>query len=461
MQKKEDLKITKGQINKVGNNLREALKSNVKISDKDLLLLQQYRITFKEPLKQASMELLRIMKLIDNEGIVTYRVKRIESILSKLERQPDMDLARCNDIAGCRCILQNEKKIFQFLDELRKSSVLEIVSKTDSNGNLKEFIYDYINNPKPNGYKSIHVICKCIDKFIEIQIRDNTQHAWATLVEITDSIYKTKIKEKDDDSNTGLKDFLRIYSKGRNLTRDERQLINSILLNTKYLKRLSHTFSKNLITIRKDWCDVEDKPGNFYLFELPLNNKPKFYVFSNFLEAEEKYFSSFTAEVNKNGSNIVMAFVQKKDFATVSKAYANYFLVKHTLFDNLLNILSNDTGSTKINDISSKIAVTCMFCKVKININEYEGCLKEQLHNHSIKYDEWLKELSEGFKNTTKAYTPKYIIKRHIISRISLITVYLTLKIIKFITVIIILFLLNIIKKGILYLFKKKNQTVV
>ena len=455
MKKEENLRISKSQINKIGNNLREAIKSNNKISEDDLCLLQQYRITFKEPLKQASMELLRIMKLIDNEGIVTYRVKRIESILSKLERQPDMDLARCNDIAGCRCILQNEKKVFQFLEELRRSDILEIVSKTDSTGNPKEYIYDYINNPKPNGYKSIHIICKCIDKFIEIQIRDNTQHAWATLVEITDSIYKTKIKEKDDDSNSGLKDFLKLYSKGRNLTKDERQQINNILLKTKYLQKLSNTFSKNLISIRKDWCDVEDKPGNFYLFELPQNNKPKFYVFSNFLEAEEQYFDSFTTEVNKNGSNIVMAFVQKKDFATVSKAYANYFLVKHTLFDNLLNILSNDTGSKKINNTSSKIAITCMFCKVKININEFEGCLKEQLHNNSIKLDEWLKELTEGFKNISKAYSPKYYINKQIIGRLLLIPAYLILKIIKLILVIFILFFVTKAKIRIQYLFKR------
>ena len=137
--------MTKGQINRIGQNLLKAIQEQKSPSEEDLLGLQQYRKEFKEPLKNASNELLRIMQNIDNEGIVTYRVKRIESILSKIERQPDMDLARVNDIAGCRCILQNEKKVFQFLNELRNSQVLQIVQKTDTNGNQKEYLFDYIN----------------------------------------------------------------------------------------------------------------------------------------------------------------------------------------------------------------------------------------------------------------------------------------------------------------------------
>lgn len=407
--------MTKGQINKIGKSLLTSIQNKTNPSEQDLLGLQQYRKEFKDPLKIASNELLRIMNLIDNEGIVTYRVKRIESILSKIERQPDMDLARVNDIAGCRCILQNEKKVFQFLDELRKSTVLEIVKKSNSDGTSKEYLYDYINKPKSNGYKSIHVICKCLDKSIEIQIRDNTQHAWATLVEITDSIYKTEIKEKNDDKKTGLNEFLRLYSKSKNLTPEERKIINKTLHKNKYLQKLSRTFSKNLVSIRKDWCEVEDSPGNFYLFELPKNNKPKFQVFDDFSTAEDAYFDSFTNEVNQNGSNIVMAYVQNKDFATVSKAYANYFLVKHTLFENLINILSNDTSNEKINNASFKLALICIYCKIFISINELEGSLINQNQENIKKYEEWQQELINDINSAGKKIHPKYQIRKTIV----------------------------------------------
>lgn len=407
--------MTKGQINKIGKSLLTSIQNKTNPSEQDLLGLQQYRKEFKDPLKIASNELLRIMNLIDNEGIVTYRVKRIESILSKIERQPKMELARVNDIAGCRCILQNEKKVFQFIDELRKSTVLQIVTKSNQSGIIKEDIYDYINNPKENGYKSIHVICKCLDKSIEIQIRDNTQHAWATLVEITDSIYKTRIKEKNDDNKTGLYEFLRLYSKSKNLTPEERKTINKTLKKTKYLQKLSKTFSKNLVNIRKDWCEVEDTPGNFYLFELPKNNKPKFQVFDDFTKAEDAYFDSFTTEVNQNGSNIVMAYVQNKDFATVSKAYANYFLVKHTLFDNLINILSNDTKDKKINHKSFVLALLCFYCRILININELEGSLINQKAEAIHKYDEWRHEILNDIKSAGNKIHPKYDIRKTIL----------------------------------------------
>ena len=147
-----ETELSKGQINKVGENIRASLFNKMEPSVEDLSKLQQYRKEFKEPLRLASEELQRIMGKIDVEGIVTYRVKRIESILSKLERQPAMQLSRCNDIAGCRCILKNEKKVFQYLNELKSSNVLEIVTKKESDGSSKEYIYDYIMNPKKNGY---------------------------------------------------------------------------------------------------------------------------------------------------------------------------------------------------------------------------------------------------------------------------------------------------------------------
>jgi len=415
LQGKSEKKMTKGRINQIGKNLLLSMQNNINPLEQDLQVLQQYRKEFKEPLKNASNELLRIMSIIDNAGIVTYRVKRIESILSKIERQPKMQLARINDIAGCRCILQNEKRVFQFLAELRKSTILEIVRKNNSDGSQKEYIFDYINEPKENGYKSIHVICKSKDKLIEIQIRDNTQHAWATLVEITDSIYKTKIKEKNDDGKTGLYDFLKLYSKSKNLTKDERNQINRILKKNNYLQKLSKTFSKNLVTIRRDWCEVEDTPGNFYLFELPKNNKPKFKVFNDFSEAEDAYFDSFTTEMNNNGANIVMAYVQNKDFSTVSKAYANYFLVKHTLFENLVNILSNDTNDKKVNHNSFVLALKCVYCHISININELESNIINQISHTSKKYKDWQHEILQDIKSAYEKIHPKYRVGRSIL----------------------------------------------
>ncbi|MBR5933491.1 MAG: hypothetical protein IK002_05830 [Treponema sp.] len=408
-----ETELSKGQINKVGENIRASLFNKMEPSVEDLSKLQQYRKEFREPLRLASEELQRIMGKIDVEGIVTYRVKRIESILSKLERQPTMQLSRCNDIAGCRCILKNEKKVFQYLNELKSSNVLEIVTKKESDGSSKEYIYDYIMNPKKNGYKSIHVICKCLNKVIEIQIRDDSQHAWATLVEITDSIYRTKIKEQDNDFDTGLKDFLRLYSKGKQLTEEERKSINEILEKTKFIQKLVKTFKKNYPRIRKDWCELEEMPGNFYVFEVPQNNRPKYKIYEDFAEAENAYFKTVTSEVVFSKTNVLMAYVQKKDFATVSKAYANYFLVKHTLFDNLINIFSNDAHNDKVNQKSCRLAYLCAYFRIIINIDEIDACIDYNSREENIKkYDDWIIEIKNDISKSYELIHPKYNVSR-------------------------------------------------
>ena len=150
-----------------------------------------------------------------------------------------MDLARMHDIAGARCILQNEAKVRLFVEELKKSSVLEVKD-----------IDDYITTPRDTGYRSIHLRCLCDGKYIEIQVRDEVQHSWATLVEITDVIYKTKIKENKDDKGTGLYKFLQLFSKSKNLTTEERATINDILIRTRFIQRLTNTFTKNTKTVQ-------------------------------------------------------------------------------------------------------------------------------------------------------------------------------------------------------------------
>lgn len=102
--------ISKGKINKTGESIRKCLLNNQPISNEDLTNLQLYRTSFKDPLNKANEELNRIMKRIDKSGVITYRVKRIESIFSKLIRFDKMELARMHDIAGARCIVLNEKK---------------------------------------------------------------------------------------------------------------------------------------------------------------------------------------------------------------------------------------------------------------------------------------------------------------------------------------------------------------
>ena len=224
----------------------------------------------------------------------------------------------------------NEKKVRAFVNEIQKSQILEVKD-----------VDDYITNPKETGYKSIHLRCVCEGKFIEVQVRDETQHSWATLVEITDVIYKTKIKENRDDKNTGLYEFLQLFSKSKNLTLEERKKINEVLFKTKFIQRVTNTFCKNAIILRNNWCKKKIPKGQFYVFEVDKKNNPNISVYDNFIKAEEKYFSSFTEDMDIQEKNYVMAYISNDDFEMISKAYSNYVLIKHNFYMNLSNILRN------------------------------------------------------------------------------------------------------------------------
>jgi putative GTP pyrophosphokinase len=113
--------------------------------------------------------------------IVSGRVKSVSSILEKAQRL-NIDFSRIKeeiyDIAGIRVTckyIQDVYKVFELL-KTRKDVDIFIVK-------------DYIKNPKPSGYRSLHVIGKYnvetlegqIPINIEFQIRTHAMHLWASI----------------------------------------------------------------------------------------------------------------------------------------------------------------------------------------------------------------------------------------------------------------------------------------
>lgn len=203
--------MTKGEIDRLGLRIGES-KS---ISTEDLALLQEYRQTFQEPVSRVFSYVLASARKLDRHCIVTFRIKRLDTIIEKLRRFKDnqngrMSLSRMWDIAGCRCILNvSNDRLYHLLD-----TVLEEYGKESK-------VNDYISKPRISGYRSLHVYVK--DKQtqqpVEIQIRNNEQHNWATLVEIVDLLYGTKNKELGASGSLGR--FLYLYSRAPDLSNTE------------------------------------------------------------------------------------------------------------------------------------------------------------------------------------------------------------------------------------------------
>ncbi len=114
---------------------------------------------------------------------ITSRVKTPESIVNKLRRKGfpmSMESAVENlyDIAGVRVICS-------FVDDIY--AVRDILTDQDDVTVLME--KDYIQNPKPNGYRSLHLIISVPvffsdgkrDIYVEVQIRTIAMDFWASL----------------------------------------------------------------------------------------------------------------------------------------------------------------------------------------------------------------------------------------------------------------------------------------
>ena len=111
------------------------------------------------------------------------RLKTPSSIVKKLKRAGhevtiQNMVERLNDIAGIRIICSYTQDIYQIADMIARQSDVTILH-----------VKDYIRNPKPNGYKSYHMVATIpiylsqgpAETKVEIQIRTVAMDFWASL----------------------------------------------------------------------------------------------------------------------------------------------------------------------------------------------------------------------------------------------------------------------------------------
>lgn len=111
------------------------------------------------------------------------RLKSAKSILGKLQKK-NLDLtlsSACNniyDIAGIRVVCPYIKDVYLIRDRLIAQDDLQIMT-----------MKDYIESPKPNGYRSLHMVIRIPVYFmnkkqfvpVELQIRTLAMDLWASL----------------------------------------------------------------------------------------------------------------------------------------------------------------------------------------------------------------------------------------------------------------------------------------
>lgn len=371
--------MTNGEIDKLGERIAQ---NGKKMSASDLLKLQEFRKTFKEPIAEVFDYVFKVANRIDKQSIVTYRIKRIDTIIEKLHRfatneHGGMNLSRMWDIAGCRCILNSndESKLYQLLTMVKK----------EYGESCK--INDYVANPKKTGYRSIHIYVKdkVYNKYVEIQIRNTKQHNWSTLVEIIDVIYGTKTKEGQ--KTRKLDEFVKLYSEKDTLDRNNLKKLITIERDNRIFERMSSVFSQNYIKVYQNW--VQNRPiGCYYVIEASYRGST-IDSYRTFEDAETEYYNKYR---NSKDTNIVLTHIHNVDFDRICKAYSNYVLSMHAFFDEyrkymcdqiILCIIQKDYILMRnLLNIFVRNSV-CYIKNIKTEIAAIEHCIYDVKSNHS------------------------------------------------------------------------------
>lgn len=148
-------------------------------------LIMRYKCAMLEV--RTKLDVLNTQLSLENDRnpfeSISCRIKSVPSILEKLERKglpltSEAIEQNLNDVAGIRVICSFPDDIYVLADRLCSQDDLRLLEKKD-----------YIKNPKPNGYRSLHLIVE-IPIFlmdgkkymrVEVQFRTIAMDFWASL----------------------------------------------------------------------------------------------------------------------------------------------------------------------------------------------------------------------------------------------------------------------------------------
>lgn len=296
--------ISKTLIRKIGHNI----KNNI-VSEEELNTFNEYRNTYIEVMEEL---LTSIKDKLPKPLFIARRLKRLESIKIKLQRFPQMELDRMQDIGGTRAVFNNLDEVKEYIKNIRviENSTFKIIKEND-----------YISNPKDDGYRSYHIVFECLSDTlkgykVELQIRDLKEHYWATAVEILSVISKSN-NLKIGKGEEYYKRFFYLSSKILHNEYDKNEVDELKELDKKYkildiLKGFSLGFSSIDLKIQ----DL------IYIIYMNYNTKE---VYVNSFNKKNVEIASLLYKELEKKDNINAVLVDARDIKTLNEAYPNYF----------------------------------------------------------------------------------------------------------------------------------------
>lgn len=176
---------SKSQVKRAGSNLRKYLRGDLTdqgVYQRSLDTMELWRRAYAGPLVRANNGLRHRARALGIDAEVTQRLKRSQTILEKLRREPTLDLSRMQDIGGCRAVVETKDDLRQL--EARILQSLTPVTHTD-----------YIEYPRESGYRGVHIVVPYQERSIELQLRTQVMHEWALATEHYSQLQGVNLKQ--------------------------------------------------------------------------------------------------------------------------------------------------------------------------------------------------------------------------------------------------------------------------
>lgn len=293
-------------------------------------VINNWRSSHAYPLNTFQITLRNRARRIERNVIIAQREKRLDSIHRKLVAKGTMRMTQMQDIAGCRAVFSKLSDVYKLVD-VYKSRQFDHKFRNEK---------DYIAQPKPDGYRSYHLVYEYVGHGpgtpytglrVEIQVRTQVQHAWATAVEAVGIFTRQALK-----SNQGDAQWLRFFSlMGTAIAAIEKTPCVPSTPSTKSellaeLRPLATTLSaRDMLRAYNTTLNTlgSAKDAKYFLVDLdPDENKVTLRRFKAKESAEaNRQYTELESKI-PDGSRRQVVLVSVADINALKRAYPNYFL---------------------------------------------------------------------------------------------------------------------------------------
>lgn len=323
---------SKKQINDAGDIVRAETATSTQ-REQSLKIIDNWRAAHAYPLHVFYIN-LRGKAALRSDVLVVERLKRLDSIVGKLQRESGMQLYRMQDLGGCRMVVPTIEEVYSYSSKFQSSKIRHELTKTN----------DYIQNPKKSGYRSLHMVYKFktdtpekdiynqYPMLIELQFRTHLQHIWATALETIGLFTNQALK-----AGQGSEDILRFFvvvsslfaiKEGcpvvPNTVDDENELISEIeQINDRH--HVLDMLKAIRVAIEHDTDKSKDKHG-YYILQLDYQSHMlrRWFFNPSDLEKANKLYDYLEQQRGNKPLDIVL--VRASSYGAVKAAYPNYFM---------------------------------------------------------------------------------------------------------------------------------------